>query len=256
MKVSIVMPMYNALPYLKGSVDSVLKQTYSNWELLIVDDCSSDGSSDVAHEFECSDLRIRHIKNSKNLGVAETRNVALNMAIGDVIAFLDSDDCWLPHKLELQIKYMCESKAFITYSTYARYSETGAFLGTVYPKEIIGFNDMLYRNQIGNLTGMYLRSAIPTLRFKNTGHEDYLFWAEAIRAVGTASLTPSDKPLAKYLVRENSLSGNKLKAALWQWNNYRANLKLSVIKSVYYFSCYAFSSVYSRFAARKGHDFE
>lgn len=251
MKVSIVMPMYNALPYIMDSVNSVLKQTYSNWELLIVDDCSSDGSSDVAHEFECSDLRIRHIKNTKNLGVAETRNVALNIATGDVIAFLDSDDCWLPHKLELQVKYMCEHQAKITYSSYARYSEAGVFLGIVRPKVKVGFKDMLYRNQIGNLTGMYLRSALPALRFKNTGHEDYLFWAEAIKTVGMASLTPSDKPLANYLVRDNSLSGNKFKAALWQWNNYRANLKLNFFKSVYYFSCYAFVSVYSRITARK-----
>ncbi|WP_339512614.1 glycosyltransferase family 2 protein [Pseudomonas sp. RL_15y_Pfl2_60] len=251
MKVSIVMPMYNALPYVKASVESVLKQTHSDWELLIIDDCSSDGSSDVASTFANSDLRIRYVKNTKNLGVAETRNVALNMATGGLVAFLDSDDCWLPDKLALQVKYMCKNQAKITYSSYARYSEAGVFLGVVHPKANIGFKDMLYRNQIGNLTGMYLRSALPALRFKNTGHEDYLFWAEAIKTVGTASLTPSDKPLANYLVRDNSLSGNKFKAALWQWNNYRANLKLSFIDSVYYFSCYALVSVYSRITARK-----
>lgn len=242
-KVSIVMPLYNAIPYFKDSVASVLAQTYEDWELLVVDDCSTDGCGEEALEFSKLDTRIKYFRNSVNLGVAASRNIALENATGRFVAFLDSDDQWVEEKLERQVDFAINQSSPITYCSYMRISEDGTSLGWVKPKSRVGYKDMLFRNHIGNLTAMYDRSRLMLLRFKPVGHEDYIFWMDGLKEVGFAQLVPSEKPLARYLVRATSLSGNKLKAAKWQWENYRCNLGFGYAKSLFYFSCYALNSV-------------
>ena len=244
--VSIVMPVYNAISHLEVSIKSVLAQTFSGWELIVVDDCSTDGSDEVIFKFSILDSRIKCFKTARNSGVASARNLALEKAAGRYVAFLDSDDCWCAEKLEIQLDYAKSRSAAITYCSYDRVSESGDFLGTVYPVATARYKDMLYRNQIGNLTGMYDRHVLGKLRFRPVGHEDYLFWIEAVKKVGSAFLVPHSRPLATYLVRENSVSSNKFKAAQWQWENYRNNVGLGFWSSLYYFSNYAFSSVVLR----------
>lgn len=244
--VSIIMPLYNALPFFLGSIYSVLNQKYPHWELIIVDDCSTDGSGEQALLFSKSDSRIKYFKNEINSGVALSRNVGLDKATGRFVAFLDSDDQWEADKLERQVFFALNNSAIITYCSYVRVSESGAVLGEVKPNTSISYKDMLYRNQIGNLTAMYDRTVLGELRFKSVGHEDYLFWVEAVRKAGSAELVPSEMPLARYLVRKSSLSGNKFKAAKWQWNNYRNNIGLGFVGSLFYFSCYVVSAVLRR----------
>ncbi|WP_367237612.1 glycosyltransferase family 2 protein [Pseudomonas sp. Rh2] len=242
-EVSVVMPLYNAAPYFRNSVESVLRQTYKNWELIVVDDCSTDGSGEEALELSKRDPRIHYLRNAVNSGVAFSRNVALERAVGRFVAFLDSDDEWLEDKLERQLDFAVRKSSAITYCSYFRVSEAGNELGVVRPKKRVFYKDMLFRNHIGNLTAMYDRARLPSLRFKSVGHEDYLFWVEAIAEVGFAELVPSEAPLARYLVRRASLSGNKLKAAKWQWLNYRKNIGLGYLQSMFYFCCYALGSV-------------
>ncbi|MBF8669041.1 glycosyltransferase [Pseudomonas putida] len=240
------MPLYNAAPFFEGSVTSVLNQTYKNWELIIVDDCSTDESREQALKFSKLDARVLYFRNAVNCGVAASRNVALDNASGRFVAFLDSDDQWEEDKLERQVDFAVRNSSIITYCVYRRIAESGKALGVVQPKARVFYKDMLFRNHIGNLTAMYDKFKLPTLRFKKVGHEDYIFWVEAIAQAGSAELVPSDVPLAKYLVRSASLSGNKIKAAKWQWDNYRKNLGFGFIHSVFYFVCYAASSVFRK----------
>lgn len=241
--VSIVMPLYNAEPYFKESVATVLAQSYVDWELIVVDDCSTDGSGRQALELSRIESRVVYLRNSVNCGVAVSRNIGLERARGRFVAFLDSDDQWGHDKLERQVDFALRGGCPITYCSYVRISEAGESLGVVKPKEKVRYGDMLFRNHIGNLTAMYDRSLLPDLRFASVGHEDYIFWIGALTRVDSAELVPSDVPLAKYLVRKSSLSGNKLRAASWQWHNYRTNLGFGFFKSLFYFSCYAFFSV-------------
>ncbi|MCW8159135.1 glycosyltransferase family 2 protein [Stutzerimonas stutzeri] len=245
--VSIVMPLYNAMPYFESSVASVLAQSYECWELLIVDDCSTDGCGQQAVQYASGDSRIKYFRNAANLGVAASRNIALQNAVGYFIAFLDSDDRWEPDKLEKQVRFMISRSLSITYCSYARFSENGLFLGVVNPKPKIGYKHMLFMNHIGLLTAMYDRRKVPGVIFMAVGHEDYLFWMHALQKVGSAECVPSDGPMAHYLVRKHSLSGNKLKAAKWQWVNYRENLGLGFSRSFFYFLCYAFLSFIRKF---------
>ncbi|WP_312943379.1 glycosyltransferase family 2 protein [Stutzerimonas kunmingensis] len=245
--VSIVMPLYNAEPYFKASVASVLAQSYKDWELLVVDDCSTDGSGKQALEFSLIDSRIKYFRNPTNSGVAASRNVALEIASGRFITFLDSDDQWEFDKLERQVDFTISQSLSITYCSYARFSESGKLLGVVNPRRKVYYKDMLFRNHIGLLTAMYDRRKLPILKFRAVGHEDYIFWLEALGSAHAAECVPSNRPLAKYLVRKSSLSGNKLKAAKWQWINYRHNMGLGYVKSVFYFTCYAFYSVLRKF---------
>ena len=115
--VSVIMPSYNTASYISDSIKSVLAQTYSNWELIIVDDCSTDNTDAIVAEF-LSDKRIRYYKNPYNSGAAQSRNRALREAKGRYIAFLDSDDLWLPEKLEKQIRFMQKNGFYFTYSCY------------------------------------------------------------------------------------------------------------------------------------------
>lgn len=245
-EVSIIMPLYNAAPYFKESIASVLAQTYENWELLVVDDCSTDGSGGLAYEYTLIDPRIKYFRNALNSGVAVSRNIGLDQAAGRFVAFLDSDDQWEKDKLEVQVNFSLRYAALISYTSYVRVSEAGELLGAVNPRSQVSYRDMLYKNHIGNLTAMYDRIKLPELRFKSVGHEDYIFWLGALKIADLALCVPSNKPLARYLVRASSLSGNKFKAAKWQWINYRKNIGFGFFKSLFYFSCYAVFSVFRK----------
>lgn len=134
--VSIVMPSYNTAKYIEETLNSVLKQTYSNWELIIVDDCSSDNTDEIVAKFD--DKRIIYLKNDKNFGAAMSRNRALKEANGKYIAFLDSDDLWMPDKLEKQIQYMKEHNYDFTYTNYEEIDENSKSLNKFVtgPKQI------------------------------------------------------------------------------------------------------------------------
>ena len=143
MSVTIIMPSYNSENFIIESIESVLAQTYSNWELIIVDDCSPDDSNKIIAKYIDSDSRIKLIKLQKNSGPAIARNMAIETANSRYIAFLDSDDVWLPNKLEKQIKFMQDNDLAFTYSSYKLVGEDNEGLGLFITKDKISYFDML-----------------------------------------------------------------------------------------------------------------
>ena len=242
MSVTIIMPSHNSEKFIIESVESVLVQTYSNWELIIVDDCSPDSSNHIIMKYVDSDHRIKLIKLEKNSGPAVARNTAIEAANGRYIAFLDSDDVWLPNKLEKQIKFMQDNDLAFTYSSYKLVGEDNEDLGLFITKDKISYFDMLKTCSVGCLTAIYDTEKIGKqympLILKR---QDYGLWLKILKLIGeTRGIL---EPLATYRIRKNSVSSNKVKAAKYQWKIYREIEKLSFLKSLYYFVFYAYNGV-------------
>ena len=244
-KVSVVMPAYNAAATLQASMDSVFAQTHADVELLVIDDCSKDASQDIVQSMAAREPRLVPIRMSRNSGVAAARNAGIEAATGTHIAFLDSDDRWLPDKLSQQLAHMRATGTRISYTAYRRYDESGRELSIVRPPAEVGYTDMLKSNRIGNLTGVYDRT-LGDGRFQRIGHEDYVFWLAMVRRAGIARRVPNPGPLADYLVRNGSLSADKRKAAQWQWNIYRNVEGLGRARAAWYFAHYAAIAVGKR----------
>jgi teichuronic acid biosynthesis glycosyltransferase TuaG len=232
-RVSVIMPVYNAAPWMRRSIDSVLKQSHANLELIAIDDGSTDESLAILDSYALIDARVRVQRQFANGGVSAARNAGVAAAAGDYVAFLDADDWWHASKLERQLADMRSSGALISYTSYWRVAEDGRVLSQVTPPPSVSWRDMLASNFIGNLTGMYARR-LGDVPFRRIGHEDYVFWLEQVRRAGEAVRVTTTEPLAWYLVRESSLSSNKLRAARWQWTIYREVEKLGLIQS---FTC-------------------
>lgn len=243
--VSVIMPAYNAAATLAASMRSALSQTHARLELLVVDDCSSDATSEVAEAIAVRDPRVRLIRQPANAGVAAARNAGIEAASGSHIAFLDSDDLWHGDKLRKQLTHMQITGDSICYAPYRRIDEAGHELSRVSPPLRVDYRAMLHSNHIGNLTGLYDRR-IGDARFRRIGHEDYVFWLEMVRRAGQASRVADEQPLADYLVRGQSLSGNKLKAARWQWRIYRDTQQMGLLRSGWYFAHYAANALAKR----------
>lgn len=245
--VSVVMPAYNAEKYLRGAVASVLSQTYASWELVVVDDCSTDQTAALLDSLAEVDERVLVIHARENGGVAAARNAAIAAARGSHIAFLDSDDAWHPRKLEWQMEHMEETRARVSYTPYDRVTEQGHLLSCVRPPATVSYEQMLRSNHIGNLTGLYDRS-LGDAAFRTVGHEDYVFWLEMVRRAGSASCVPGDQPLAYYCVRDDSVSAHKWRAACWQWRIYRDIAHLSWLSSSQHMCHYAWQAMRKRLA--------
>ena len=210
--VSIVMPAYNSQSYIRSAIDSVLAQTFKGWELLVIDDSSIDNTAEYVRAY--SDRRIRYLKNAQNLGVAETRNKAIEIARGKYIAFLDSDDVWLPYKLAAQVELL-EQGAVICYGSYARMSSDGRLLNKVIAPASLRYSDMLKSNSIGHLTGIYRKDSFPNLRFESCGHEDYVFGCAQLRfrakctppcLIPSGTLSRAEKFIVIKQVKSNSVA--------------------------------------------------
>lgn len=242
MSVTIIMPSYDSEKFIIESVESVLAQTYSKWELIIVDDCSPDDSNRIITKYVDNDSRIKLIKLQKNSGPAIARNMAIETANGRYIAFLDSDDVWLPNKLEKQIKFMQDNDLAFTYSSYKLVGEDNEDLGLFITKDKISYFDMLKTCSVGCLTAIYDTEKIGKqympLILKR---QDYGLWLKILKLIGkTMGIL---EPLATYRIRKNSVSSNKVKAAKYQWKIYREIEKLSFLKSLYYFAFYAYNGI-------------
>lgn len=240
MKVSVIMPAYNAEKTISASINSILSQTHYNIELIIIDDFSTDSTESEIKKY--LDPRIVYIKNEENIGVGFTRNKGIEIAAGKCIAFLDSDDLWEKNKIEKQLLYI-ECGYDIVCSNYLSVSN-GEILHYRKSPEIITYNSMLKSNFIGNLTGIYNSDSLGKIYQKNIGHEDYVMWLALIGKSKKAYCI--QEPLARYRLHNTSLSSNKFQAMKWQWSIYRNELKLSLPKSIYYFSHYIFNALKKR----------
>ncbi len=241
-KISIITPAYNADRYIAETIKSVQKQTFNDWEMLIVDDCSIDDTYKVACGFAEKDSRIRIIQHKRNSGVASARNTALDAAKGDYIAFLDSDDMWMPEKLKKQMSFMEDNKYALTYTKYQIYHTSSNE-----PGKIISVpRCMTYKAIFGNtaiacLTVMVNRKMVGTFHMPPLNHtEDQCTWQEILgRGYVAYGL---DENLALYRLSDSSLTSNKKSAIRRQWNTYRNYHNFSFLKSSYYFICYAYNA--------------
>ena len=205
--VSIIMPSWNTERFIKDSIDSVVAQTYENWELIIVDDCSSDGTEDVVLSFE--DERIKYFKNKKNSGAAITRNRALREAKGEWIAFLDSDDIWTPDKLDKQVKFMNKNNYVFSYHNFEKIDEDSNTLNIrVTGPKIVTRRKMYNYGYPGCLTFMYSAKKLGLIQIKDIKkNNDY---AILLKLCKMANCYLLDENLAKYRVRRKSISHDKL----------------------------------------------
>ena len=235
--VSIIMPLYNCEGYIRESIESVREQTYKKWELIIVDDASTDKSVDIVKQIMKEESRICFIGLNKNRGVSNARNIGTEEAKGKFIAFLDSDDLWLPTKLVKQIETMEMENILLSYGSYILIGANGDSRGIFKAKSKVSYEDMLKTSEIGTLTMVYNTDELEKHYFLEIGHEDYVMKLEVLKKIDFAK--GIIEPLAKYRVTKKSLSRNKFKAAHWQWSIYRDVEKLSFLKSIYYFIFYA-----------------
>ena len=243
MLISIIIPCYNASLFIEQTIQSVLSQTYSEWEMLIVDDCSTDGSDRIINEYVKQDKRIKYYKTSSSSGSPVLPcNIAIEKAFGKYIAFLDSDDIWLPTKLEEQLKLFDDDKVAVVYSNYEKINEKGDRSDRIIkaPAEV-DYHNLLKSNVIGNLTGIYDTEKVGKVYCQNIHHEDYILWLSILKKGFIAKNT--NTVTALYRVRNNSVSSNKIKVLTWQWNILRNVEKLPFYKSVYCFMAYAIKAI-------------
>jgi len=238
--VSIIMPLYNCQEFIVDSIQSVLSQTYQNWELIIVDDLSTDNSFSVTQKIIKSDSRIQLHQMKKNSGVATVRNYAIDRAKGEYVAFLDCDDLWLPQKLEKQISFMRENSFLFSFTAFEPINESNTEKrGVNAVPAVLDYKGLLKETVIGCLTVMYNSKKIGKCHFDTTlgKHEDYQCWLEILKKIPHAG--GLNESLAYYRVRGDSLSSNKFKAASYVWKIIYRYQKLPFLTSVYYFSNYA-----------------
>jgi len=217
--VSIIMPSYNTASFISKTIESVLNQTYKNWELLIVDDCSTDDTDEIVSKY--NDKRIVYLKNEKNSGAAISRNRALRNAKGKWIAFLDSDDLWHPTKLEKQIKFMKKNGHFFSYTSYEEIDENDVVNGVKVtgPKKITKMG--MYRYcWPGCLTVMYDAEKVGKIQIADIKkNNDYAMWLKVIKK---ADCYHYDKVLAQYRKRSGSISNHGcLKLVKWHYKLFR-----------------------------------
>ena len=238
--VSIVMPAYNSSATIGAAIGSVIRQSYPHWRLYVVDDSSVDDTASIVAAF--ADERIVYFRQPQNGGVAKARNLGIELAQGTYIAFLDSDDLWEPEKLASQIPLL-EQGYDVVCAHYAVFSESPEKVTGIrrYPFHL-AYARLLRGNCIGNLTGIYNQQRLGKCQQQVCGHEDYVMWLELVRRARQAACV--QKVLARYRVASQSLSGNKVKAARWQWRVYRQQLQLGRVRSAYYWTHYVLAAVY------------
>ena len=241
--VSIVMPAYNAAWSISRSIDSVLTQSYSEFELLIVDDCSKDNTLEIVRQYAQRDSRIRVIVCGENRGVAAVRNEGIAQAKGTYIALLDSDDVWLPDKLQRQMQLLKDTGAEIAYCSYDFIDEKDApVLKPFLVPESTNYRKMLYSSVISCSTAVVEAKLMKQHPFRSQWyHEDYVLWMELlkipVKAVGVQEV------LAHYRQVEGSRSNHKGNAAIERWKIYRKALGMNVFSSAVAFIGYALNGI-------------
>lgn len=242
--VSVITPSYNSKEFIQNTINSVINQTYSNWEMLITDDCSTDNTFDTLSELAKMDDRIKIFGLANNGGPGVARNHSISQAKGRFLAFLDSDDLWLPNKLEVQINSMLKNSWVFSYTSYQYISEAGDiqdYIVKVKPR--IEFSDILKTNYVGCSTAVYDthffdKVYMPEIRKR----QDWGLWHRLLKKHGEAF--GIDQILTHYRVRHDSVSSNKFGLISYQWSLYRKVFglgKLQSIRSLVYWMWYAVS---------------
>ena len=249
--ISIVIPVYNAAQYLKETIQSVTNQTYPHWELVFVDDASSDDSLSMLKEFAKKypgEQNIKVMSLPENKGPAEARNAGIHAAEGNFLTFLDSDDVWDKTKLEKQLNFMKEKQCAFSFTGYEFADENATRNGKVVhvPEQIV-YEEALKNTTISTITVMFDREQIPTeilLMPENCQREDTATWWNILKHGYTAY--GSDEPLSVYRRHAGSHSANKWNAVKGTWKMYREQEQFSILKTTYYMIFYAMNAVKRR----------
>lgn len=230
-KVSVIMPAYNSGKFIGHAIDSVIAQTYSNWELLIVDDASTDDTSEIIRQKQAYDEIIQFFQHETNLGTQYARNKAIEYASGRFIAFLDADDLWMPEKLEIQLKTMEKEQVAGCFSSYDLINEDGNEIGRkIKALPQLYFQKLLKANYVGNLTGIYDTKKLGKIYCPDIAkRQDWALWLEVIKKGGP--LTGIQQSLAKYRLRKDSISNNKLEMLRYNFRVYHQVLGFGYLHS-------------------------
>lgn len=243
--VSIVTPCYNSAAFITETLESVIAQTYTNWEMIVVDDRSSDNTCQIVEVFALRHKGIRLIALKENAGVSNARNIGIMEAKGKYIAFLDSDDIWLKDKLSRQVSYMEKELLPLTFCAYKRINEQGKVIsGQIPVPATVDYRALLAHNVVIFSTSMMLKSVVGDLKFSRAGHEDWIFLLQLLKQCGQGY--GINQPLAFYRVRQNSVSSNKLKAIGYTWKIFRESEGLGLFRSVVLLGRYAVSASLKR----------
>ncbi len=233
--VSIITPVYNAERYLETTIRSVLDQKYQNWEMILVDDLSTDGSRAIMEQFAEMDTRVRNVFLEKNSGSGVARNTGIAAARGRYIAFLDSDDTWHPEKLTIQIGLMETHNWDFSHTSYGYLYADGQVMPRVFhvSSHPVTYTDLLKRTEISCLTAIYNCESIG--KFYMSEHrrkQDYALWLGILKS-GVVS-HPVDQVLAYYRQTPHSATSNKWKLILKHVSFLRETQGLGLIKAIYY----------------------
>lgn len=232
--VSIITPTFNSANFVEETIKSVLSQTYPNWEMIIVDDCSCDNTEEVVSQYVREDKRIKYIRLEKNSGAAVARNKAMREAEGEYMAFLDSDDMWTAEKLSEQLSYMQENSIYFSCTDYEQISESGEKTGRIIKTlSKANYNRILLDCPVGNSTVMYSvkelgKFEVPNIRKRN----DDALWLQILKK--TEYIYGLNQVLMQYRIRNNSISSNKISLIKYHWELYRDIEKLSILRSSFH----------------------
>lgn len=242
--VSIITPTYNCGKFIAETIESVLNQTYRNWEMIIVDDCSNDKTEEIVHDYLKKDDRIKYYKLKKNSGAAIARTEAMKLANGKYMAFLDSDDLWYNNKLEIQVEFMECNNINFSCTKYEQIDEKSKLLNkTIKVVEKVSYNRLLLDCPVGNSTVMYNvekigKFEVPNIRKRN----DDALWLQMLKK--EKYIIGIDQVLMKYRIRSNSISSNKLSLVKYHWQLYRDIENLSVVRSAFHIGYWGFLKVF------------
>ena len=245
--VSIITPVYNASKFIEETIKSVQLQTYKEWELILVDDCSTDNSGEIIKNIAITDFRIKYIKLKENSGAAVARNTAIANSKGRYIAFLDSDDIWENKKLEIQLEFMKNKDIAFSFSGYELMAENGELINKkIRVPEVIDYKGYLKNTIIGCLTVIIDKQKVGDFRMPNIrANQDMATWLYIMRDRNVKAYGVN-QCLGKYRLVDGSITNNKVKAAKSVWSVYRNIENLSFFKSLFVFLSYAINATKKR----------
>ena len=240
--ISIITPVHNSQNTITDCISSVLSQTYDQWEMLIVDDCSTDETYNIIEHYLQTDLRIKYIRLDEQSGAAVARNTGISRSRGAYIAFLDSDDLWESSKLFKQYHFMEENRYKFTYTAYDIVDHNNKYIKAFYPREKVNLHLLRKTCDIGCSTVMYSVEQLGKEYMHNIRRgQDYTLWLKILK-LDEYGYCMVEK-LTKYRIMEKSLSRNKIKKAIAQWHIYRDIEKISFVCSVFYFLHYSYNGL-------------
>lgn len=243
--VSVITAAFNAENYIAETIASVQQQTLEDWEILVADDGSWDNTASIVRQLAKADPRVKLVSLAENGGVARARNAALAQAQGRFVAFLDSDDLWLPEKLERQTSFMTQRDCAVSYTAFRRIDENGKQLGrliSVPPS--LTYTQLLKNTAIATLTGMVDTEKAGPVHMTEARRDDFILWLSILKRGFVARGLQED--LARYRVVRNSLSSKPKRSAAWTWSVYREVEKLGLLQASWCMAHYGARAVWKR----------